>query len=144
MDAAARIVGSYRLVSMEHIARDGEVGRPFGDDPSGFILYTPEHCMTALLMRSDRPNIAGGDILAVPPAEAAAAFATASAFGGRWRVEGEELVHELEAATFPNWVGTKQRRRFEVSDARLTLFPPEMMMEGKLRRARVEFERIRA
>jgi hypothetical protein len=52
-------------------------------------------------------------------------------------------VHHLEVTTFPNWVGTDQRRRFEVSDTNLTLYPPSMLMQGKLRHARVHCARVR-
>ena len=137
------LVGTYRVLAMEHYTDDGEVGRPFGEDPKGIIVYTPAHYMTAVLMKSGRPGFAGGDVLGGTDAERAQAFATANAFAGRWELVGEEIVHHLEVTTFPNWVGTQQRRRFELTPTHLTLFPPSMLMEGKLRHARVHCERVR-
>ena len=141
-DAERRLIGTYRVLAMEHYADDGEVGRPFGDDPRGLIVYTAERYMTAVLMRSDRPRFEAGDVLGGTDAERAAAFQTANAFAGRWELVGDEVVHHLEVTTFPNWVGTEQRRRFELSDTHLTLFPPTMLMEGKLRHARVHCQRL--
>jgi hypothetical protein len=137
------LVGTWRVLAMEHYTDDGEVGRPFGDDPRGIIVYTVERYMTAVLMRPGRPPFAAGDVLAGSDAERAAAFLTANAFAGRWEVQGQEVVHHLEVTTFPNWAGTEQRRRFEVSGTHLTLYPPTMLMQGKLRHARVHCARVR-
>jgi len=35
------LVGTWRVLAVEHTADDGGVGRPFGDRPQGLILYTP-------------------------------------------------------------------------------------------------------
>jgi len=137
------LVGTWRVLVMEHYTDDGEVGRPFGDHPAGIIIYTPEQYMTAVLMRPDRPFFAAGDILGGTASERAEAFLTANAFAGRWELQGDEVVHHLEVCTFPNWIGTEQRRRFTVTDSELTLYPPSMLMEGKLRHARVHCARIR-
>ena len=59
----ARLVGTYRLVSVESTSADGEVQRPFGDHPDGFMTFTPEGYMLAVLARHDRPTFADGDIM---------------------------------------------------------------------------------
>ena len=59
----ARLVGTYRLVSVEHTDQDGAVGRPFGDAPTGFMTYTADGYMFVMMMQADRPLFAGGDIL---------------------------------------------------------------------------------
>ena len=137
-----RLIGSWRLLDVEHIDDDGEVGRPFGESPQGLLIYTPEGTMSATLMHSGRPNFAAADILAASDAERIAAFASASAFAGRYEIVGEEICHHLEIATYPNWTGTDQLRRFELTDTHLTLYPPRMRMEGKTRRAEVRWERL--
>jgi hypothetical protein len=137
------LVGAWRVLAMEHYTADGEVGRTFGDDPRGIIVYTAERYMAAVLMRPDRPLFAAGDVLGGTPSERADAFLTANAFAGRWEVQGPEVVHHLEVTTFPNWAGTEQRRRFDVTESELTLYPPSMLMQGKLRHARVHCARVR-
>jgi hypothetical protein len=142
MSVEDRLVGTYRLLSMEHFSEDGEVGRPFGENPKGFIIYTAEGYMSAILMRADRPDFADADILAATDAERVAAFASSSAYAGRWEIVGDQIIHHLEVTTYPNWTGTDQPRNFELSDTHFTLFPPKMLMQGKIRHGRVRFERI--
>ena len=142
-ETTARLIGTYRLLGMEHFTADGEVGMPFGEHPTGLIMYTPEGYMSAILMQGGRPNFAEGDILAGRDDERIAAFASASAYAGRYEVVGDQIIHHLEATTYPNWSGTDQPRHFELTETHLTLFPPEMLMQGKIRRGRVRFERIR-
>jgi hypothetical protein len=142
MDVADLLVGTYRLVSVEHHADDGEVGHPFGLRPQGYIFYSPQGCMSATLMRGDRVPFAAGDILAASDAERIEAFSSSSAYAGRYELIGGQIVHHLEVTTFPNWTGTDQVRDFEVSATELTLYPPRMLMEGKMRRGRVHFERV--
>jgi hypothetical protein len=139
-ELAARLVGTYRLVSVEHRADDGEVGHPFGPNPKGYIFYSAEGCMSATLMRGDRPLFAAGDILAATDAERVAAFSSSSAYAGRYELIDGKIVHQV--TTFPNWTGSDQIRRFDVSAAYLTLYPPRMLMEGKMRSGRVHFERV--
>ena len=56
----ASLVGTYRLVSVESTSEDGEVQRPFGEDPDGFMTFTPEGYMLALLaLTTDRPSPTG-------------------------------------------------------------------------------------
>lgn len=142
MSAAQDLIGTYRLVSMEHYTEDGTVGRPFGEAPSGFITYTAEGYMMALLSRSDRQPFADGDIMGGSPQEQIAAFLTASAFAGRYELRDGQIWHHLEAATFPNWAGTVQVRDYELTATALTLFPPPLLMEGELRTSRVAFSRL--
>ena len=52
------LVGSYRLLSFQDIADDGEVRDPLGPEPVGFIIYSPERCISAVLMRAGRPSFA--------------------------------------------------------------------------------------
>ena len=142
MDAAQQLVGTYRLISFENFADDGEVQRPFGDHPRGFAMYTAEGYMSAILMVRDRPNFPEGDILAASDADRVAAFATSSAYAGRWEIVGDQIIHHLEATTYPNWTDTDQPRNFDLSETHFTLYPPRMLMQGKIRRGRVHFERI--
>lgn len=142
MSAVQDLIGTYRLVSMEHYTEDGTVGRPFGETPNGFITYTPEGYMMALLSRSDRQPFADGDIMGGSPQEQITAFLTASAFAGRYELRDGRIWHHLEAATFPNWAGTVQVRDYELTTTELTLFPPPLLMEGRLRTSRVAFSRL--
>ena len=141
-ELSARLVGTYRLVSVESTSADGEVQRPFGDDPDGFMTFTPEGYMLAVLARHDRPTFADGDIMGGTDQERAAAFLSASAFAGRYEVREGRLVNTLGAATFQNWTDTVQVRDFEVTEAGLTLVTPALLMGGALRSSTVRLARV--
>ena len=142
IDDEDRLVGSYRLEVFRDIADDGEVRTPLGPDPVGYILYSAERWMTCVLTAAGRANFSGGDILSGTDEERIAAFATSSGYAGRWHIEDGLVVHELEAATFPNWVGTVQRRPYELDGEQLRLYPPRMLMDGKMRRSEVIWTRL--
>ncbi len=57
-------------------------------------------------------RFAGGDKAAGTAAEFTSAVLGASTHFGTLAVEGEELIFRIDAATFPNWEGTVQRRHF--------------------------------
>lgn len=137
-----RLVGSYRLKTFRDIADDGEVREPLGPDPVGFILYSAERWMTCVLTSAGREPFAAGDILSGTDEERVRAFSTSSGYAGRWSIEDGHVVHHLVAATFPNWVGTVQRRPYELVADELRLFPPRMLMDGKTRRSEVFWGRL--
>jgi hypothetical protein len=127
------IVGCYQVVSVEHFT-DGGALQPFGDDPRGVLMYAAEGLMSAVLMRSDRPNLAM-DLLAgtstASDADVVDAFHSAYGFAGRYEVVGDEVHHHLEVATVPNWCGTTQVRPFELGAGSLTLYPPSWRLRAR-------------
>lgn len=145
-DPRTDLIGTYRLVSVEHVSGTGEVGHPFGEHPVGYMTYSAEGYMSVIMARADRPRFAGGDILAGTAEEQADAFGTASAFVGRFElVDGGKVRYQLEVATYPNWVGTTQERQIELgADGRLVLTTPVLLMAGEPRWARVVLQRIAA
>lgn len=139
---SSALAGAYRLRSFEDIADDGEVRQPLGSEPNGLIIYDRSGWMSAVLSTSDRPAFAEDDILEGSDDERVRAFSTSSGFAGRWSIEDGEVIHQLTVATFPNWVGTTQRRRYDLVDGELWLHPPRLLMNGKMRRSELRWERL--
>ena len=48
-------------------------------------------------------------------------MATALAYCGRYRVDGDCVVHTVEMSMYPNWVGTEQRRAYRFDGDRIVL-----------------------
>lgn len=136
------LVGTYRLVTVEHVDESGAVGEPFGSEPVGYMTYTAEGYMFVVMTRADRAPFAAGDILGGTVEERAVAFGEASAFVGHYRTEGNVVTYDLVAATYPNWVGTTQVRTFEFDGDRLVLTTPMLLMDGVQRSATVTLERL--
>ncbi len=125
--AAARkqFVGVWKLVSGE--SRDevtGEVRYPWGTKPVGRLAYDEAGRVFAQLMNPGRRAVGG-----MANRGAAAAIETASAEDMREMLTGfnayfgtfdvdepaRTVIHHLQSALIPSWVGTDQRRKYEFS-----------------------------
>lgn len=115
-----------------------------GDAPEGLLVYSSDGTMLALMAGADRPHLASEDLTGGTEAERAEAFASFVAYGGPFAVEGNIVVHDVEMSLFPNWVGTIQRRRWELDEAdrSLTLTSPPVTVGGATRIQRVTWERV--
>ena len=96
-------------------------------------MYDANGHMSAQIMRPDRPAFASGDHLKGTPMEIKSAFEGFIAYYGVYEVNQEEgtVTHHVEGSSFPNWVGSAQRRFFEFSGNRLTLSTPPILVGGQ-------------
>jgi len=115
------LVGTWRLVSWESRDADGEVSHPFGREPLGYLIYTADGYMSAILTPVDRLPFAAGDILRGTGEEQARAAATCIAYAGPYTVHEGRVLHHVETSLFPNWVGGAQERRYALEGDRLSL-----------------------
>jgi hypothetical protein len=128
-EAIPILVGSWKLISFTIKDSSGETAYPFGKDAQGRLIYEPEGRMAVQLMNPSRLVLTSDDPLATSEAEVRAAFGGYTAYYGTYSVIPEEqtIVHHLEAALLPNWVGTVQRRHFEFDGKVLTLRGPLLL-----------------
>jgi len=118
-----KLVGSWKLISFHSQDFSGQKTYPFGKDAQGRLIYEPNGRMAVQLMNPDRPRFASGDLLLTSEAEVRAAFDGYAGYYGTYSVDQGEgiIVHHVEAAHIPNWVGTDQVRHFEFQGNHLTL-----------------------
>lgn len=125
------IVGVWTLISFERRSGNGEVSHPFGPSPVGRLIYDQSGYMSAALMASDRPA------LGMPPENVKGmrpsiqsirvihrVFTAAmlhSSYCGRYRLEGDTIVHQIEVSSLPDWTGTELRRRAAFENGQLAL-----------------------
>lgn len=130
--ATETLVGTYRLRSFEIRRTDGSVAYPLGETPQGRISYDAAGRMAVQVMRPDRPESASGDMLRGTPDELAAAWAGYIGYMGTYRIdEGAGTVtHQLEVASFPNWVGEAQVRFFKFEGDTLELTTAPLVYDG--------------
>ncbi len=124
-NARKKFVGVWKLVSGE--SRDGvtgEVRYPWGTKPVGRLVYDDAGRVFAQLMNPGRRSVGG-----LANRGGAAAIATASADDMREMLTGfnsyfgtfdvdepaRTVIHHLESALIPSWVGSDQRRKYEFS-----------------------------
>jgi Lipocalin-like domain len=141
---AARLVGGWRLRSWVSIADDGAEARPMGEAPDGVLAYTADNMVVGIMSPADRPRFVTDDVTGGTAEEQAAAFATFIAYGGRYEIDGDTVIHTVESSLFPNWIGTQQRRRFTLSDdgRTLTLTSPPLVLGGTRRVQRLTWSRV--
>ena len=138
----ADLVGAWRLVdwtvTTTDRAGDATVHRPFGDAPTGRLLYTPDGGMLATITTADRAPL-GAPLRQVPDDVAAAAARSAFAYGGRFTVDGDTVVHDVETSLWPDMVGTRQVRRIAWEGADLVLTGEEPLPDGRHRTHRLHW-----
>jgi hypothetical protein len=137
------LAGSWKLVSAVCATAEGVATRPYGDHPVGFITYTNDGRIWAIIAEGDRHPLSG-DWVSAPASERAAAFAACLAYTGRYTVSGDQVVHHIEAATVENWVHTEQVRFFALEGDRLTLRTPPLPFRGARQIFEVVWERLPA
>jgi hypothetical protein len=140
--AADPLLGVWKLVS--YSAKDvdtGEVIHPLGERAFGYLLYTTGQRMSALVTAAGRRAWSG---MPGPVEERAEAFSTSTAYMGTYRWEGDRVVHSVDVALNPSWVGIQQVRftRFEGDRMTLTTPPSPTQPDGKVRVGTLVWERV--
>jgi len=111
-DTSHALVGIWKLVSF-HVETEGSNEQRLWWDghPVGFVIFTGEGRMLALLTAGDRIASATADQL----------IRTMCAYSGRYHVEGNRLSTIVDSAWLPAWVGTEQPRTFKRDGDTLSL-----------------------
>ena len=113
-----RMLGVWKLEALEIEFQDtGERQSPFGVHPNGYIIFTAEGRMMALLTAEGRP---------VPhtDAERVAAFRSMYAYSGTYRLEGDRWLTQVDAAWNEAWTGTEQLRFYRFAGEKLVVTTP--------------------
>ena len=134
---AEQLVGTWRLVAMRANMGDDMPEEPFGPDPLGYITYTADGYMHAIVTDRHRPRVGTPTeefsrrtglrrlafLIRELPALARHTKATlkALAYAGTWEIRGPELIHRVSASVFPDWIGTEQRRVYAFDADQLVL-----------------------
>ncbi|MBL8532866.1 MAG: lipocalin-like domain-containing protein [Betaproteobacteria bacterium] len=122
--AETTIVGTWRLVSM--LSRDtvtGAESHTWGEGPLGFITYTAGGRMSAILTKADRP-ISADSAGKAPVEEQAMLFRNSFAYAGRYSLTSDGVIHHVEVAADPTWMGKDQRRFARVEGTKLIISSP--------------------
>ncbi|HRE55311.1 MAG TPA: lipocalin-like domain-containing protein [Candidatus Competibacter sp.] len=133
--------GLWQLRHMEKTTVQGAVSHPFGAHPLGYLFYSDDGFMFAVLMDRNRAPVK------VSLEELGQAkqrkmlwrwkylkalfrylqAATACiAYFGLYEVKGDRVIHHVRASLFPDWIGTDLERAFAMSGqaVRLTAHYP--------------------
>ncbi len=111
-----QFIGTWNLVYYKIIKADGSIfSYPYGKNCKGNILYTKAGRMTALLMNPDRPNYEIAHPWKGTSEEMKKAIRGYTSYAGKFRIEKNSVIHQVDLSLFPNWIGTDLVRNFEFS-----------------------------
>src|SRR5262249_3757634 len=120
------LLGTWRLVSLQADV-DGTVVKPYGDNPLGYLVYTPDGHVVVQFADRQRPTLfvprtRRSPVLAEPTdADTALGFA---GYCGTFEVRDGQLIHHCEFHVAPGWDGRAETRAFALDGDRLTLGTP--------------------
>jgi hypothetical protein len=111
-----RLVGSWRLLWLRMELEDtGEITEPWGTQPQGWLVLTPEGRLITV-------TTAGHRLPPTTDAEAAAQLLSMVCYSGKTRMDGNaRFVTEVDVAWHPAWLGTKQARNFTLEGEVLSI-----------------------
>lgn len=139
------LVGTWKLVSASSSDSSGQqLEPPYGANPVGFLTYTADGRITALISFGGRKTLSVG---ARPPAlqeEQAEAFKTFLAYGGRYRLNGDKVVHSIEISSIQNFVNKELVRTVTFVGDQIRLVTPPSMVNGKMQIIELVWQRLTA
>jgi hypothetical protein len=89
----------------------GEKHNLLGVHPSGYLTYTPDCRMSAIVVKESREGPTGS--VASEP-ESLELYRGLIAFAGSYAVDGSQITHHIEASWNQAWTGTTQVSQFNV------------------------------
>jgi hypothetical protein len=128
-----QFTGTWKLVSNEYRQSDGQLIYPYGRDAVGIAMFDDDGHYSAQIMRPDCPAFASGDIRKGTPVEVKAAYEGFFSYYGVYKVNQEEctVILHVGGSSFPNWVGTAQKRYFKSSNNRVTMSTQPILLGGQ-------------
>ena len=128
------LLGTWHLVSFITQFEDGSTLLPYGAAAEGRIHYAQDGFMTAHLWDPDRHVAdAGGD------RNDPAYFS----YCGTYRVEGDQVMHTVAAATSKSWTGTDRLRTMAFKGDDIELIAEGVVFEGKSGRGILRWRRFK-
>jgi hypothetical protein len=126
------LIGIWKLIGDKQVKADGSSSDLYGAAPLGQLIYDSHGHMSVHLLRSDLPKCGTLDRRKCPDSAVRSAFDNYLGYWGRFEVtaSGKSVLHIIEGASIPDWIGTSQERFFELSGDRLTLTTPMQQIAG--------------
>jgi hypothetical protein len=124
--ALSPLAGTWTLVAADVLHSDGTRSRDYGDAPKGLLLIDGEGHYSLQIFKAERPRFASGDKVTGTDVEYKAAVLGSSTHFGTISVDAGAgtLTFKIDAASFPNWEGAAQTRRYELNGDELSYRVP--------------------
>ena len=113
-DTARQLAGSWKLTSWTIQVIDGEAAQPFGPNPKGRAVFTPDGFSAFMIARPDRKP-------ATNDADSAALLKSLMVHTGKFSVDGDKLTTEVDLSWNEILTGTSQVRFFKLEGYKLSI-----------------------
>jgi hypothetical protein len=138
------LVGTWRLISGIETTDKGESREAYGHNPTGFLTYTADGRMMAIISYGGRKPLSVGDYVSAPAPERAEAYATFLAYAGTYSLDGRKVIHHVEVCSLQNRVNTDLVRDIVSLEAgRLTLRTTPFLKGGRMVTTELVWERLK-
>jgi hypothetical protein len=110
-----QIVGTWNFVIAEVVAADGKKSFPFGETPTGILIFTAGGQFAQIHVASDVPKIASNNRLTGTPDEYATIMRRSISLFGTYIVNEEKktVTFKIVSSTYPNFAGEAQERTID-------------------------------
>ena len=120
------LVGTWTLVLVDNVLKDGTRVHLYGDPPAGLLVFDEKGRYSLQIVKPGRRPFASSDKGEGTPDEYKMAVMGCNSHFGRYVVnpDGKSMLFKIEYASFPNWEGTQQKRSFTLTANELKYVVP--------------------
>lgn len=135
------LVGTWKLVDFYTVDGKEKVGYPFGENPTGYLVYTENGYMSVSIMTTNRSLLGlsmeemqelkdvkfGLPLIANLGKYIKASLRYFSAgrnylsYSGKYDIRDSTVIHHVEVSLIPDWVGINLERNVEFSEGQIIL-----------------------
>jgi hypothetical protein len=138
-DTARQLAGSWKLSSWTIQIIGGEVTEPFGPNPKGRAVFTPDGFSAFMIARPDRKP-------ATNDTDSAALLKSLMVYTGKFTIDGDKLTTDVDLSWNEILTGTSQVRFFKLEGDKLSIRTAEQasaVLPGKRVVGTLNWERER-
>jgi len=138
------LIGTWKLKSYVIVAlATGERANPFGEHPLGYLSYSPDGRMHAIITADNRVRPRG----ALPEDEERVKLhQTMFAYAGTFTLDGEKVIHPVDISWNQLWNETDLVRSYKVNGSTLTITnpPSKNPKDGREEQGVLVWEKVKA
>jgi Lipocalin-like domain len=137
------LLGTWKLKSFVQVLETGEQLNVYGEHPQGYIGYSADGRMYAIVASDSRPrpraeNPADDELINL--------HNTMFAYAGTYTAQGDKVVHRVDISWNQSFTGTEQVRHYRLDGDILTITtaPNKFTMDGREGHLVAAWEKVKA
>ncbi|AYJ48907.1 lipocalin-like domain-containing protein [Rhodococcus sp. P1Y] len=117
------LIGAWTFESAVEVFDDGERRPEFGPHAAGYLSYSPNGIVLAVLGNMERPRSGATDPQRASDAQLVHMAQGFIAYAGPFTVDSDSgtVTHHIEVALFTDWQGAPQERSVRIEGDRLSI-----------------------